>query len=89
MIPREGVECETEGLVSLISLKPGEKGIIEFICGGSRVVQRLMDLGIISGVEVKIEKVAPLGDPIDIQLRAYHLSLRKEEAVCILVEPVE
>jgi len=59
------------------------------VVGPASIRRRLMDLGIISGVEVKIEKVAPLGDPIDIQLRAYHLSLRKEEAVCILVEPVE
>ena len=48
--------------------------------------RRLMDMGVLPGQEVVVEKVAPLGDPIEVRIRSYHLSLRKNEAERIAVE---
>ncbi|MDR2174313.1 MAG: ferrous iron transport protein A [Synergistaceae bacterium] len=57
--------------------------------GGGAVKRRIMDMGITRGVEIFVRKVAPLGDPIEITVRGYELSLRKEDAESILVEPVQ
>jgi ferrous iron transport protein A len=54
--------------------------------GGGAVKRRIMDMGITKGVEVYVRKVAPLGDPIEVNVRGYELSLRKEDAESILVE---
>ncbi|HSV31259.1 MAG TPA: metal-dependent transcriptional regulator [Atribacteraceae bacterium] len=64
----------------------GDRLKIMKIAGGNFVRQRLMAMGMTPGQEIGIERVAPLGDPIDVVLRGYHLSLRKEEAKCIQVE---
>jgi ferrous iron transport protein A len=56
--------------------------------GGGAVKRRIMDMGITKGVEVYVRKVAPLGDPIEVNVRGYELSLRKEDAESILVESV-
>jgi len=70
----------------LHELRPGEKGKIVKVggVGGSR--RRLLDMGLVSGSEVEVERVAPLGDPVEIRIKGYHLSLRKEEAINIQVE---
>ena len=73
--------------VKLLSeLKRGEKGRIVKIGGGGGTRRRLLDMGLVSGSEVKMERVAPLGDPIEIKIKGYNLSLRKEEADSIQVE---
>lgn len=54
--------------------------------GEGAVRRRIMDMGITKGVEVYVRKVAPLGDPIEVNVRGYELSLRKEDAEMILVE---
>jgi len=73
--------------VKLLSeLKCGEKGKIVKIGGGGGTRRRLLDMGLVSGSEVKMERVAPLGDPIEIKIKGYNLSLRKEEADSIQVE---
>ena len=51
-------------------------------------VRRIMDMGITKGSEIHIRKVAPLGDPVEITVRGYELSLRKADAACVDVEPV-
>jgi len=71
--------------VPLGSLSKGEKGILVKINQKGPVRQRLMAMGLIKGVEITVEKIAPLGDPIDFILKDYHLSLRKTEANMILV----
>lgn len=53
--------------------------------GGIR--RRIMDMGIVKGVEIYVRKVAPLGDPVEVTVRGYELSVRKEEAAMIEVEP--
>ena len=56
------------------------------LCGEGAVKRRIMDMGITKGTEVYVRKVAPLGDPVEVRVRGYELSLRREDAVMILVE---
>lgn len=70
---------------TLEQLKPGDSGIIKSIKGVGKVRRRLMEMGITKGTEVNVEKVAPLGDPIEIKVKGYNLSLRKSEAKDIIV----
>ncbi len=71
---------------TLKELKPGERGIVAKISGAGAVKRRLMDMGVTRGAEVLVRKVAPLGDPIEVNLRGYELTFRKEEAENIIVE---
>lgn len=70
----------------LSEIKIGQEGIVVEIAAEPGIKRRLMDMGLVPGVKVKIEKVAPLGDPTDLIVKGYHLSLRKEEASAITVE---
>jgi Fe2+ transport system protein FeoA len=70
----------------LTELKRGEKGSIVKIGGKGSIHRRLLDMGLVSGSEVEMERVAPLGDPIEIKIKGYNLSLRREEAASIQVE---
>ncbi|MCD6257960.1 ferrous iron transport protein A [Candidatus Aerophobetes bacterium] len=74
---------------TLNNLKIGQKGKVIRISGNPAIKRRLLDMGIVPNVEVKVEKLAPLGDPIDILVKGYHLTLRKEEASSITVEVIE
>ena len=64
----------------------GEKGIVKMVSGEGKIKRRLFDMGITPGAEVFLRKKAPLGDPIEITLRGYELTLRKSEAECVKVE---
>ena len=64
----------------------GESGTIVKVNGEGRVRRRLFDMGLTPGAEVYLRKKAPLGDPIEITLRGYELSLRKDEAQNVEVE---
>lgn len=70
---------------SLKELKPGEKGIIAKIMGEGAVKRRLMDMGVTRGAEILVRKVAPLGDPIQVNIRGYELTFRKSEAENIII----
>jgi Fe2+ transport system protein FeoA len=70
----------------LSELKPKERGKIVRVAGGSGIHQRLLDMGLVSGSEVEVERVAPLGDPMQVRIKGYYLTLRKEEAASIQVE---
>ena len=72
--------------MNLARLRPGQRGRITTIGAIGPMKRRLMDMGVLKGVEVKVEKVAPLGDPIEIIVKNYRLSLRKSEAAGIGVE---
>ena len=67
-------------------LSVGETGSIAKIGTVGALKQRFMDMGITKGTEIKIIKIAPLGDPIEIELRGYNLSIRKEDAENILIK---
>ncbi|ATW27550.1 FeoA family protein [Candidatus Formimonas warabiya] len=71
---------------TLKDLKPGETSVITEISGGGAVKRKLMDMGLTKGAEVRVRKVAPLGDPIEINIRGYELTLRKSEAENIMVK---
>jgi ferrous iron transport protein A len=72
--------------MNLAMLKPGQSGRITNIGAIGPLKRRLMDMGVLVGEEVKVEKIAPLGDPIEITVKSYNLSLRKREAEGIAVE---
>ena len=65
---------------------PGEKGVITAVSGEGRIRRRLFDMGVTPGAEVVMRKKAPLGDPMEVTLRGYELTLRKTEAACVVME---
>lgn len=72
--------------MNLAMMKPGEQGLITQIGAIGPLRRRLMDMGVLVGQAVKVEKIAPLGDPIEVTIKSYKLSLRKKEADGIAVE---
>ena len=70
----------------LNELNPGEKGTIIKIGGRGAIRRRMLDMGMVVGSEIEVERQAPLGDPIEMKIMGYHLSLRKEEAAGVQVE---
>lgn len=64
----------------------GETGIIKTVAGEGKIRRRLFDMGVTPGAEVLLRKKAPLGDPLEISIRGYELSLRKTEAACVTME---
>lgn len=70
---------------TLKDVKPGETVRVEKLTGEGALKRRIMDMGLTKGTEVKIRKVAPLGDPVEITVRGYELSIRKSEAENIVV----
>lgn len=70
---------------TLLELRPGETGTIESVLGESSITSRLMDLGLIRGTSIRMIRVAPLGDPIEISLRGFMLTLRRAEAGQVLL----
>jgi ferrous iron transport protein A len=71
---------------TLREIKIGGTARVVKVHGEGAVRRRIMDMGITRGVEIKITKVAPLGDPLEVTVRGYELSLRKEDAARIEVE---
>ncbi|MCI1958549.1 MAG: ferrous iron transport protein A [Clostridia bacterium] len=67
---------------------PGENVKVVKINGTGAVKRRIMDMGITKGIEVFVRKVAPLGDPVEIKVRGYELSLRKADSELIEVEEI-
>ena len=71
--------------IALRELSPGQKARIERIKGRGETNRRLVEMGLTPGSVVEMGRVAPLGDPIEIKVKGYHLSLRKEEAEKVTV----
>lgn len=71
---------------TLKQAKEGETVKVVKLTGQGAVKRRIMDMGITKGVEIFIRKVAPLGDPVEVTVRGYELSLRKDDASMIEVE---
>ena len=72
--------------MTLKEAKVGQTVTVTKLSGEGAVKRRIMDMGITKGVEVFVRKVAPLGDPIEVNVRGYELSLRKADAEMIEVE---
>ena len=64
----------------------GDKGVVVNVMAERKIKRRLFDMGITPGVEIYLRKRAPFGDPIEINLRGYELTLRLSEANCVLME---
>ena len=67
-------------------IKIGETAVVKRLNGEGAVKRRIMDMGITKGTSVYVRKVAPLGDPIEVTVRGFELSLRKADASSIIVE---
>ena len=72
--------------MNLGDAKVGSTVVVTKIEGDSAYKRRIMDMGITKGSELYIRKVAPLGDPVEITVRGYELSLRKDDAQCVQVK---
>jgi len=73
-------------MTTLKELPVGGRALIRKVGGDAVLKKRLLIMGVVPGTRVSVNNVAPLGDPIDIALKGFHLSLRKEEAEFIEVE---
>lgn len=71
---------------TLKDVKIGEVATVKKLNGEGAIKRRIMDMGITKGTNIYVRKVAPLGDPIEITVRGYELSLRKDDAETIEVE---
>ena len=74
--------------MTLAELQPGERARVLEIRGDDEAADRLLEMGLVEETALEVVKFAPLGDPIEIAVRGYHLTLRKAEALNIEVEKI-
>lgn len=77
------------GSVPLSQLEPGEKGRVVKVGGQGVIRKKIVEMGLVPGTTIEVEKLAPLGDPMELKVKGYHLSLRKEEAAGILIQQLD
>ncbi len=70
---------------TLSDLQPGAEAVVTEILATGKIRHRLLEMGFIRGARIRVEKLAPMGDPMELVIKGYHLSLRREEGQCILV----
>jgi ferrous iron transport protein A len=75
-------------MASLDQLRKGQRGQVIEVQGEGAIVQRLLEMGLLEGEEIEVIALAPLGDPMEIRLRDYRLSLRRAEAARVVVTPL-
>jgi ferrous iron transport protein A len=73
----------------LSDLEPGQEATVLQVKAQGPIRRRLLEMGFIRGAHLRVEKLAPLGDPMELVIKGYHLSLRREEGSCILVSRLE
>lgn len=73
--------------IPLDQLQPGQSGTIVHVGGHGRCRRRYMEMGFVRGETVFVERIAPLGDPVEYQIKRYHISLRRDDAAQIFVTP--
>lgn len=73
-------------IVQLNQLNPGQAGIIVRVNGQAAARRRLLEMGLVRGETIFVERVAPLGDPVEFTIKGYHLSLRRQDAANIDVK---
>lgn len=71
---------------TLNQLQPGERATIVKVGGDGPVRRRILDMGVVTGADIEVVRVAPLGDPVEFRVKGYNLSLRKSEAQNVQVE---
>jgi len=67
----------------LSDLRAGEKGVVTKVIGNSMIKRRIIDMGVVAGTIIEVQKFAPLGDPMEVKIKGFNLSLRKVEAAII------
>ena len=72
--------------MTLRQVKKGQTVVVEKLLGEGAVKRRIMDMGITKGTEIYVRKVAPLGDPVEVTVRGYELSIRKADAELIQLQ---
>jgi len=72
--------------MKLTNIPSGESAKVTAISGSNQITKRLMEMGVVPGVSVRMIKSAPFGDPLEVSLRGYHLAMRKSEADQIEVQ---
>ena len=72
----------------LDQVRIGTKVRVERVYGEGALRQRILDMGVTRNTEIKVQKMAPFGDPLEVTVRGFQLSLRKAEAACIEVAPL-
>ena|SRR2546423_4841593 len=84
-IPRASLESLPASDLSLAGLSLGAQARVIAVKGQGAIARRLMEMGVVPGAPVRVIKRAPLGDPIEVRVRGYHLALRRTEAQTISV----
>lgn len=84
----EGARLQADAATgeTLDDLRPGEAGVVKAVRGDGALRGRLLEMGFVSGTAVRVVRVAPLADPMEVELHGYHLSLRRADARTVLVE---
>ncbi|NLO24423.1 MAG: ferrous iron transport protein A [Fibrobacter sp.] len=81
---------DEDDFISLADLKPGDKAkIVAYRSGNLKYKSKLLSMGLVRGVPLKVVQVAPLGDPVVVEVLSYRLSLRKKEAAVLKLERVQ
>ena len=80
------IHAFTPSLSPIVTIDEGETVTVQRLQGEGPVKRRIMDMGITKGASIFVRKVAPLGDPMEVTVRGYELSLRKDDAGLILVD---
>ena len=73
---------------TLATLRPGQTGVVEGFSEIDETAQRLMQMGVVEGIEIEVLRYAPAGDPIEVRVMGYALSLRGKDAANVLVSRV-
>jgi len=72
--------------LSLCDLELRQKGYVQRVNASSALKKRLLEMGFVKGEEIVLDKIAPLGDPLDFIIKGYHISLRRDEAALVLID---
>lgn len=75
--------------ISLNHLQPGQSGIVIRVGGQGQARRRYLEMGFVRGETIRVQRIAPLGDPVEYLVKGYRLSLRRKDAAHILVQPNE
>lgn len=87
MTPTPGTPDRPVAPRTLADLAVGQRGHVAGLDGSSTLVQRLLEMGLTTGVEIAVVRFAPLGDPIEVKVRGYLLSLRRSDARSVRIAP--
>lgn len=73
----------------LSDLKPSQSGVIQDYVSQDETTERLREMGLVKGTRIEVRRLAPLGDPMELTVRGYRLSIRREDAARIIVDSVQ